>query len=105
MRLSIRIGAAAALIVITVLLFNRSLRTESEHLKDLLHFDTGSFRTSLKPKPEDDSSAHRKWRVASDNKPALVYQTTDIQVPNQGAIVMGKLKEEDTSWVSGELAE
>lgn len=105
MRLSIRIGAATALIVLIIVLFNHSFRKEGEHLKDLLHFDTGSFRTALKPKPEEDPSGRRKWRIASDNKPSLVYQTTDIQVPNQGAIVMGKLKEEDTSWVSGELAE
>jgi hypothetical protein len=105
MRLSLRVGAAAALIVLTIVLFNRSLRTEGEHLKDLLHFDTSSFKTAHRAKPEDDSNSRRKWRVASDNKPALVYQTTDIQVPNQGAIIMGKLREEDTSWVSGELAE
>jgi hypothetical protein len=105
MRLSLRICAAAALIVLTIVLFNRSLRTESKHLKDLLHFDTGSFKNPLQPKIEDESNPRRKWRVASDNKPALVYQTTDIEVPNQGAIVIGKLKEEDTSWVSGELAE
>ena len=105
MRLSLRVGAAAALTVLTIVLFSRSLRTEGELLKDLLHFDTGSFKTALQPKVEDDSNPRRKWRVASDNKPALVYQTTDIQVPNQGAIVMGKLKEEDTSWVSGELSE
>lgn len=104
MRLSLRVSAAAALIILTLVLVCRNLKTKGESLQDIWHFDTGSFRTSLRPKPQPDPS-QRKWRVASDRKPALVYQTTDIVVPNQGAIVMAKLKEEDTAWVGAELAE
>lgn len=105
MRLSIRVSAAAALIILTLVLVNRSLKSKGESLQDLWHFDTGSFRTSLRPKPQSDTGSQRKWRVASDNKPALVYQTTEIVVPNQGAIVMAKRKEDDTAWVGAELAE
>jgi hypothetical protein len=106
MRLSLRIGAALALIIVTLVLVNRSLKPEAQSLQDLWRFDTAAFRAALKPKePEEDPAARRKWRVASDNKPALVYQTTQIEVPNQGALVMAKLKAEDTSWASGELSE
>jgi hypothetical protein len=105
MRLSLRIGAAAALIVLGLIFLRRNFKTEGESLKDLWHFDTGSFRASLHPKQHQDTGGRRKWRVASDNKPALIYHTTDIVVPNSGAIVMAKLKEENTAWVSAELSE
>jgi hypothetical protein len=105
MRLSIRIGAAAALIILTLVLVNRNMKTKGESIQDIWHFDTGSFRTSIRTKPKQDPGSQRKWRIASDNKPALLYQTTDITVPNQGVIVMGKRKEEDTVWVAAELAE
>ncbi|KAJ5960710.1 uncharacterized protein N7479_007860 [Penicillium vulpinum] len=105
MRLSLRVSAAVALIILSLILVTRSLKTKGESIQDMLHFDTGSFRTSLRPKSRPDPASVRKWRVASDNKPALVYQTTDITVPNLGAIVVGKRKEEDTAWITGELAE
>lgn len=105
MRLSLRVSAAAALIILTLVLVCRNLKAKGESLQDIWHFDTGSFRTSLRPKPQHETGSQRKWRVASDKKPALMYQTTEIVVPNQGAIVMAKRKEEDTAWVGAELSE
>ncbi|KAJ5550245.1 hypothetical protein N7535_001816 [Penicillium sp. DV-2018c] len=105
MRLSLRIGVAAALIILGFILLRRNFKTEGESLQDLWHFDTGSFRANLHPKHNQDPGSRRKWRVASDNKPSLIYHNTDIVVPNSGAIVMAKLKAENTAWVSAELSE
>ncbi|KAJ5378109.1 uncharacterized protein N7496_005518 [Penicillium cataractarum] len=103
MRLSLRVGSAAALIIVTLFLFSRRLTTEQTP-KSFWRFDTTSFRAALRPQPAQDVRG-RKWGAGTGNSAVLTFQTTPIEIPNEGIIVMGKLREEDTAWVSAELAE
>ncbi|KAJ5618577.1 hypothetical protein N7528_006688 [Penicillium herquei] len=106
MRLSLRVGSAAALIIIALVLINRQLHTvPGQNPSSFWHFDTTSFQATLRPQSQVAQDSHRKWGSGTNNKLGLSYQTTPIEVPNDGVIVMGKLREEDTAWVSAELAE
>jgi hypothetical protein len=69
------------------------------------HFDTTSFRSALRPHAQTTTTARRKWGIGTDRTNGVTYQNTPIEVPNDGIIVMGKLRDEDTAWVSAELAE
>ncbi|KAJ5833915.1 hypothetical protein N7474_002226 [Penicillium riverlandense] len=89
MRSSVRIGSAAALICVALILIYSS--GHGDHARSLLRIE----------KP----SSHRKWNIGTNTKAQLTYQTRPIDVPNIGSIIMGKLKSEDTAWVSAELAE
>lgn len=102
MRLSLRVGSAAALIILTLFLFSRRLTAEQTP-KSFWRFDTTSFRAALRPQTQDVRG--RKWGAGTGNSAVLTFQTTPIEIPNEGIIVMGKLREEDTAWVSAELAE
>lgn len=103
MRLSLRVGSAAALVIVGLILLSRRFGA-IETPKSFWRFDTTSFRAALRPRPQSDAS-RRKWGIGTGNTAVLTYQTTQIEVPNDGIIVMGKLREEDTVWVSAELAE
>lgn len=106
MRLSLRIGSAAVLILLAVVLFTRHYSPPGEVANFPWRFDTPSLRAAFRPQPAPAKGAsRRKWGVGTAKTVALKYQTTPIEVPNEGIIVMGKLREEDTGWVSGELAE
>lgn len=106
MRLSLRIGLAAALIIFALVLINRQLHTVGQAPQSFWHFDTTSFRASLRqPQQTTQDGIHRKWGGGSKKLLGLTYQTTPIEVPNAGVIVMGKLREENTAWVSAEVAE
>ncbi|KAJ5152651.1 uncharacterized protein N7482_009129 [Penicillium canariense] len=105
MRLSLRVGSAAALIIFTLVLLNRRFDTGKQSPKAFWQFDTTSFRAALRPQSEQAHAARRKWGTGTNNAAVLTYQNTPIEVPNEGIIVMGKLREEDTAWVSAELAE
>lgn len=106
MRLSLRIASAAALIIFALLLINRNLHPDGEIPQSIWRFDTTSFRAALRQQqPTQDPPAPRKWGTGTGLRPSLNYQTTPIEVPNEGIIVMGKKQDEDTAWVSAELAE
>jgi hypothetical protein len=102
MRLSLRVGAAAALIIVTLILISRRVGTEQTP-KSFWRFDTTSFRAALRQPAHDVRG--RKWGAGTGDSAVLTFQTTPIEIPNEGIIVMGKLREEDTAWVSAELAE
>ncbi|KAJ5691852.1 hypothetical protein N7462_001275 [Penicillium macrosclerotiorum] len=104
MRLSLRVGSATALILFTFFLLNRRLSPVGQQPNSFWHFDTTSFRASLRPPPPPDHG-RRKWGIGTGSKAILNYQTTPIEVPNEGIIVMGRVRDEDTAWVSAELAE
>jgi hypothetical protein len=103
MRLSHRVGSAAALIILALFLLIRRLSAQ-ESPKSFWRFDTTSFRVALRPQPAQEAS-HRKWGAGTGRSNVLTYQQTPIVIPDEGIIVMGKLREEDTAWVSAELAE
>jgi hypothetical protein len=106
MRLSLRIGLAAALIIVALVLINRQLHTVGQAPQSFWHFDTTSFRAALRPPQQTTQDGiRRKWGSGSKKLLGLTYQTTPIEVPNAGVIVMGKLREENTAWVSAEVAE
>ncbi|KAJ5640160.1 uncharacterized protein N7484_008022 [Penicillium longicatenatum] len=106
MRLSLRIGLAAALIIVALVLINRQLHTVGQAPQSFWHFDTTSFRVALRPPQQTTQDGiRRKWGGGSKKLLGLTYQTTPIEVPNAGVIVMGKLREENTAWVSAEVAE
>ncbi|KAJ5151631.1 hypothetical protein N7492_009926 [Penicillium capsulatum] len=106
MRLAIRIGSAALLIIVSLLLLNRRYQAVAVPVpKSFWHFDTTTFRAAFNANPPKQDSSYRKWGVGTGQLVALDYKTTKIEVPNEGIIVMGKLRAEDTSWVSSELAE
>lgn len=103
MRLSLRVGSAAVLIILFLIVASRQYSSPGQSPQSFWHFDTTSFRSAFRPQFAD---AHRrKWGIGTGNTVALNYQVTPIEVPNEGIIVMGKLREEDTAWVSQELAE
>lgn len=93
MRSSIRIGSAAALIIVALILIYHN--RHGDHALSLLKTDSAL----------QQSSSHRKWNMGTNTKAQLTYQTRPIDVPNIGSIIMGKLRSEDTTWVSAELAE
>lgn len=103
MRLAIRVGSAAVLIVFALVLLNRRYHPERSPAS-FWHFDTTSFRSALRPQSQV-STTRRKWGIGTDRKNGVTYQNTAIEVPNEGIIVMGKMRDEDTAWVSAELAE
>lgn len=106
MRLAIRILAAALLLFVSLFLLNRRYNAvEVPVPKSFWHFDTTTFRAAFNPNPPKLDSSRRKWGVGTGHAMAVDYKTTQIQVPNEGVIVMAKLRDEDTSWVSAELAE
>ena len=107
MRPSLRVGLVAALIIFALVLINRQLHNVSntQDTQSFWHFDTTSFRAALRPQQVSQEGARRKWGSGTNHKIGLSYQTTPIEVPNEGVIVMGKLSHEDTAWVSAELAE
>lgn len=106
MRLAIRIGSAAVLIIISLLLLNRRYHAvDVPAPKSFWHFDTTTFRAAFHANPPQQDSSRRKWGVGTGHTVSIDYHTTPIEVPNEGIIVMGKLRDEDTSWVSSELAE
>lgn len=105
MRLSLRVGSAAALIIFALVLLNRQFSAPGHSPQSFWKFDTTTFRAAFRPQPPVQDASHRKWGVGTGNTIALSYQTTPIVVPDEGIIVMGKLREEDTAWVSQELAE
>lgn len=104
MRLSLRIGSAAVLIIFGFIFFNRRVLPEGPHPSSFWHFDTTDFRSVFHPPPPTQDS-RRKWGMGTGHKVELTYQNTPIVVPDEGIIVIGKLREEDTTWVSQELAE
>lgn len=104
MRLSLRVGSAAVLIIVALFLLNRRFHAEVHIPRSFWTFDTTSFRAALRPQTQQDAS-HRKWGIGTAHKVELNYEQTQIVVPDEGIIVMGKLREEDTAWVSQELAE
>ncbi|KAJ5667743.1 hypothetical protein N7523_007459 [Penicillium sp. IBT 18751x] len=105
MRLSLRIGSAAVLIILGFILFNRRVLPKGPHPSSFWHFDTTDFRSVFHPRPSTQDSSRRKWGSGTGHTVELTYQNTPIVVPDEGIIVIGKLREEDTTWVSQELAE
>lgn len=105
MRLSLRIGSAAVLIIVGFLFFNRQVLPKSPHPSSFWHFDTTDFRSVFRPQPSTQDPSRRKWGSGTGHTVELTYQNTPIVVPDEGIIVIGKLREEDTAWVSQELAE
>lgn len=105
MRLSLRVGSAAALIILIIILANRQYAKPGHSPESFWRFDTTSFRSAFRRQPPVQDANRRKWGVGTGNTVSLNFQTTPIDVPNEGIIVMGKLREEDTAWVSQELAE
>jgi hypothetical protein len=105
MRPAIRIGSAALLIVTALYLFyHRSNTLSVSDPKSLWHFDRTSFRAVFRANPPQEDSSRRKWGVGSNNVVSVKYETTPISFSNEGIIVMGKLRDEDTAWVPGDLA-
>ncbi|CAI7569515.1 unnamed protein product [Penicillium pancosmium] len=104
MRLAIRVGSAAVLIFFALVLLNNRYHP-SRSPASFWHFDTTSFRSALRPHTQTTTTARRKWGIGTDRTNGVTYQNTPIEVPNDGIIVMGKLRDEDTAWVSAELAE
>lgn len=90
MRSSIRIGSAAALIIVALILIYHSRHGDN------------AWSSS---KSDSAAHKHRKWNIGTNTKAQLTYQTQLIDVPNIGSIIMGKLRTDDTTWVSAELAE
>lgn len=107
MRLSLRIGSAAVLIIIALVYINRNLKTVVTHTPQAFwHFDTTSFRAAaLQHQQTPQEAASRKWGLGTGNKASNSWAKTPIEIPNEGVIVMGKLRDQDTAWVSAELAE
>lgn len=105
MRLSLRVGSAAALIILILILASRQYAAPDQSPQSFWRFDTTTFRSAFRPQPPAQDPNRRKWGVGTGNTVALDFQTTPIIVPDEGIIVMGKLAEEDTAWVSQELAE
>lgn len=106
MRLAIRIASAAALIIFSLVFLNRRYTTiEVSVPKSFWHFDRATFRAAVNRNPPQQDSSRRKWGVGTGHAVSVDYKTTQIEVPNEGIIVIGKLRDEDTSWVSSELAE
>jgi len=105
MRLLLRIGFAAVLIVLAFIVFNRRALPVAPSPSSFWHFDTSDFRSMFHPAPPSQDTPRRKWGVGTGHKVDMTYQETPIEVPNEGIIVIGKLREEDTTWVSQELAE
>ncbi|KAF3402077.1 hypothetical protein F1880_009868 [Penicillium rolfsii] len=103
MRLSLRVGSAAALIIVALILLSRRFGA-AESPRDFWRFDTSSFRAAVRPKPAQDVG-QRKWGIGTGHSAVLTFQSSAIEIPNEGIIVMGKRREEDTAWVSAELAE
>lgn len=105
MRLALRIGSAALLIIVSLYFFYRRSNTLIvSNPKSLWHFDTTSFPAVFRANPPEHDSSHRKWGVATDNMMSVQYQTTPVVFSNEGIVVMGKLRDEDTAWVPTELA-
>lgn len=106
MRLSLRIASATVLIIIGLFVFTRQYPAEPGQLPQTIwHFDTTSFRSPFRPNPPVEGSHRRKWGVGTEKVAPANYLKTPIVVPDEGIIVIGKLREEDTAWVSQELAE
>lgn len=105
MRLSLRIAAAAVLIIIGLVVLNRQYPTQGQSPVSIWHFDTTSFRAAFRANPPVEDANRRKWGIGTKKKAPANYLTTPIEVPNEGIIVIGKLHEEDTAWVGQELAE
>lgn len=106
MRLSLRIASAAVLIIIGLVVFTRQYPPEpGQTPQSFWHFDTTSFRSPFRANPPVEESHHRKWGVGTGKIAPANYLKTPIVVPDEGIIVIGKLREEDTAWVSQELAE
>ncbi|KAJ6153622.1 hypothetical protein N7470_006581 [Penicillium chermesinum] len=106
MRLSLRVGSAAVLIIIALFVINRNLPTVDQAPKRFWHFDTTSFRApTLRPQETPQEAARRKWGTGSSNKVNLDWSKTPIEVPNEGVIVMGRMRDQDTAWVGAELSE
>lgn len=106
MRLSLRVGLATALIIFTLALINRQLHSVGQTPQSFWHFDTTSFRAALRPQSQlTQDPLHRKWGSGTGRESGLSFRLTNIEVPNEGVIVMGKLHDEDTAWPSAELAE
>lgn len=103
MRLSLRVGSATALIILALFLLSRRYHAEDHIPRSFWTFDTTSFRAALRPQTQ--GAGPRKWGIGTTHPVELKYKTTQIVVPDEGIIVMGKLREEDTAWVSQELAE
>ncbi|KAJ5261121.1 hypothetical protein N7478_011716 [Penicillium angulare] len=106
MRLSLRVGLATALIIFTLALINRQLHSVGRDPQSFWHFDTTSFRAALRPQSGlSQDPLHRKWGSGTRHESGLSFRLTNIEVPNEGVLVMGKLRDEDTAWASAELAE
>ncbi|KAJ5469293.1 hypothetical protein N7539_008911 [Penicillium diatomitis] len=102
MRLSLRVASVAALILVAFFLLGRRLGS-SQTPTSFWRFDTTSFLASPR-RPQADVS-RRKWGLGTAKSNVLTYQNTPIDIPNEGIIVIGKRREEDTAWVSAELAD
>lgn len=102
MRLSLRVASVAALILVAFFFLGRQLGGVQTP-KSFWRFDTTSYRAS--PRPPQSDVSRRKWGLGTDKSNVLTYQNTPIDIPNEGIIVIGKRREEDTAWVSAELAE
>jgi hypothetical protein len=105
MRLSLRIGCTAVIIILGFIGFNGRALPQGPSPSSFWHFDTTDFRSVFRPQPPPQDASRRKWGTGTGHKAELTYQETPIEVPNEGIIVIGKLREEDTAWVSQELAE
>ncbi|KAE8151663.1 hypothetical protein BDV25DRAFT_89756 [Aspergillus avenaceus] len=103
MRLSIRVGSAA-LLILAIFLIKRHI----DSIEDDLRIPLSSFwRYSGSSTATSSSSQGEKASETTDtiNVPIQTYETVPIVVPNDRALVMAKLASEDTSWVANDLNE
>lgn len=101
MRLSVRIGAAA-LIVCLIIVVGRLFNVGPEVPRPPAPW---IFNVGSRPDPSELEKWKSRWPQGESGVRPQHYDTSEIVVPNDRIIVMARKSNEDTSWVSADLAE
>ncbi|PIG81458.1 hypothetical protein AARAC_009767 [Aspergillus arachidicola] len=104
MRLSIRVGTAA-LLILAIFLIKRHLDTVQDDSRVPLSSFWRFGGSSAGSDSGNQDAPVDKTAMESDVISPQNYETTPIIVPNDRALVMAKLASEDTSWVANDLNE
>ena len=104
MRLSIRVGTAA-LLILAIFLIKRHLDTVQDDSRVSLSSFWRFGGSSAGSDEVNQGDQVDKTAMESDVIVPQTYETTPIIVPNDRTLVMAKLASEDTSWVANDLAE
>ncbi|EIT77125.1 hypothetical protein F9C07_10440 [Aspergillus flavus] len=104
MRLSIRVGTAA-LLILAIFLIKRHIDTVQDDSRVPLSSFWRFGGSSAGSDSGNQGAPVDKTAMESDVISPQNYETTPIIVPNDRALVMAKLASEDTSWVANDLNE